>query len=189
MTILTIGKRSLNASRRFFRFLYRECRLWFRAFLRGVPGETGCFLRRVFYGFKSASGARVRLNVIIYHPEGLSLGRNSSINDFCKLNAAGGIEIGEYVSIGPGTAIWSVNHKYQSKDLLIREQGYERKKVIIEDDVWIGAHAIILPGVCIAQGTAVAAGSVVTKSTEPYSVVAGVPARLIRRRGEDEQHN
>lgn len=84
--------------------------------------------------------------------------------------------------IGPGVIIWSQNHKYESPSIPIRVQGYERRKVIIDRDVWIGAAAVILPGVHLAEGTVVAAGSVVTKSTEPYSVVAGVPARVIGNR-------
>lgn len=182
--IIVMIRRFIGASRRSARFMVQECRLWFRAFLQALPGETGCLFRRWFYGFKSAPRACIRSGVIIYNPEGLHLGRNSRINNCCKLNAGGGIVIGDHVSIGPGTAIWSQNHKYESKNELIRNQGYERRIVTIEDDVWIGACAIVLPGVCIARGTVVAAGSVVTKSTDPYSVVAGVPARPISKRGE-----
>jgi maltose O-acetyltransferase len=63
------------------------------------------------------------------------------------------------------------------------DQGFKDKEpVIIEDDVWIGARVIILPGVKIGKGSIVGAGAVVTKDVEPYSIVAGVPAKLIRKR-------
>ena len=91
--------------------------------------------------------------------------------------------------VGPGVMIWSLNHQYKSRGLPIRSQGYCQKPVRIEDDVWIGAAAIVLPGVSLAQGTVVAAGAIVTKSTEPYSVVAGVPACPIGNRVCDDVYN
>ncbi|MCS7466770.1 hypothetical protein NZK35_08955 [Stieleria sp. ICT_E10.1] len=64
----------------------------------------------------------------------------------------------------------------------IREQGYELSPVAIEDDVWIAARSVILPGVRLARGTVVAAGSVVTKSSEPNAIIAGTPAKVIGKR-------
>jgi acetyltransferase-like isoleucine patch superfamily enzyme len=120
--------------------------------------------------------------VIIYYPERLVIGSDVGLSPCCQLNAGGGIEIGDDVLIGPGSVIWSQNHRFNHSGTKIREQGYEPAKVVIEDDVWIGAGAIILPGVCLAKGTVVAAGAVVTRSTEPYTLVAGIPARKLRRR-------
>ncbi len=91
---------------------------------------------------------------------------------------------GNDVLIGPGTYVWSQNHRFDRVELAIREQGVERAAVDIEDDVWIAARCVILPGVRIAKGTVVAAGAVVTRSTEPYTIVAGVPARMIGKREE-----
>jgi acetyltransferase-like isoleucine patch superfamily enzyme len=65
---------------------------------------------------------------------------------------------------------------------LIRDQGVEKKEVIIEDDCWIAANSILLAGVTIGKGSVVAAGSVVTENVPPYSVVAGVPAKWIKSR-------
>src|SRR5262249_49854320 len=100
----------------------------------------------------------------------------------CQVNARGGIEVGDGVLIGPGAVIWSQNHVTDSPHKAIKDQGYEFSRVLIEDDVWIGAGAIVLPGVRLARGTVVAAGAVVAKSTEHYTVVAGVPARVVKRR-------
>lgn len=122
-------------------------------------------------------------HVLIYYPENLVIGAHSSITAYCQLNAKAGITIGDNVLIGPGTFIWSQNHKMQDATVNIREQGYERAPVVIEDDVWVAARCVILPGVRLAKGTVVAAGAVVTRSTEPYSIVAGVPAREISKRG------
>ena len=102
---------------------------------------------------------------------------NSSIGVNCELN--GPVFIGDNVMMGPEVVIYTRNHKHQKDELMIK-QGYEESKpVFIEDDVWIGRRAIILPGVRIAQGSIVGAGAVVTKSTEPYSIVGGCPAKII----------
>ena len=160
----------------------REMAEWARAFLRAIPGETGCLLRRRLYGFCAGPGTRVLSNVVIYHPDKLSMGCNVAITVGCQLNAGGGITIGDNTMIGPESMIWSQNHRYQNPDIPIAEQGYKRSPVVIEEDVWVGAGCIILPGVHLARGTVVAAGSVVTKSTEPYSVVTGNVARQVGKR-------
>ncbi len=177
-------RRILGRARRFARRCGREPILWWRAFLRGVPGRSGRWMRNSFYGFQSGQGSCVLEHVMIYHPHNLRMGRNSKITAHCQLNARGGIEIGDDVLVGPQAMIWSQNHRYQLRERRINKQGYDRKKVVIESDVWIAAGAIILPGVRLKQGTVVAAGAVVTRSTEPYSVVAGVPAVPVGRRGE-----
>jgi acetyltransferase-like isoleucine patch superfamily enzyme len=162
----------------------RELLEWFRAFLSSIPGEIGCFLRNRFYGFRPEKGVRVLAHVVVYYPRNLSIGKTTGIAAQCQLNAAGGIEIGDNVLIGPGAIIWSQSHSWENAEILIRDQGWKRKPIVIDDDVWIGAGAIVLPGVHLAEGTVVAAGAVVTKSTKPYTLVAGTPARPIGRRGE-----
>ncbi len=156
---------------------------WFRAALQAIPGEFGCRVRSRFYGFRCGAGTRVLSGVVIYYPESLLIGRNVGIASGCQFNAGGGIEIGDDVLIGPGTMVWSQNHTFGSSETKIKDQGYERAGVAIEDDVWVGAGSIVLPGVRLANGTVVAAGSVVTKSTRtPIRVVAGTPARPLMRR-------
>ena len=86
------------------------------------------------------------------------------------------------VLIGPNCIIWSQNHRYQSLEIEIRSQGYEYRPVSIEDDVWIAASCVILPGVTLGKGSIVAAGAVVTKPLPPGVIAAGVPARVIGRR-------
>ena len=101
---------------------------------------------------------------------------------------ARGNQIGDGVLIGPCVLIWSQNHCYEERDLPIREQGYKRSQVTVEDDVWIGARAIILPGVRLSRGTVVAAGAVVTRLTDCYSIVAGVPAKPMGLRRSRSRH-
>jgi len=122
--------------------------------------------------------------VTIYFPERLVLGANVGIGSYTQLNAAGGIEIGNDTLIGPGCAIWSVNHRFQDTDVPIRLQGYDPKRVVIGQDCWIAARAIILPGVQLGAGSVVAAGAVVTESCDPWTILAGVPAKRVGMRSE-----
>ncbi len=165
--------------------VFRELVEWYRALLSCIPGETGCTLRNRLYGFHGGPHVRVLPHVLIYHPSKLVIGARTGIAAHCQINAGGEIDIGSDVLIGPNVMIWSQNHVYESRGIPINCQGYRRAKVVIEDDVWIGAGAIILPGVCLARGTVVAAGAVVTKSTLPYTIVGGVPARPIGSRCAD----
>lgn len=94
------------------------------------------------------------------------------------------IIIGDRVSIAPNVTIISEsspnNSLYLASIEYVRENLIKDEKVIIEDDVWIGASATILPGVKIGRGAIIGAGAIVTKSVDPYTVVAGIPAKVIR---------
>lgn len=120
--------------------------------------------------------------------EGLKVGNNSNIGPYCYVGCSGYIEIGNNVMISPRVSIYAENHTFSEADIVMKEQGVERSAVIIEDDCWIAANSIILSGVRIGHGSIVAAGSVVSKDVPPYSVVAGVPAKVIRSR-KNETNN
>jgi maltose O-acetyltransferase len=162
---------------------------WFRASLSRLPGSIGSWLRNKFYGYHPGKKSRVQQHVVIYHPQRLTLGVNVQISIGCHLNAGGGIDVGDNTLIGPRVSIWSQNHIYTSADLPICQQGYEYSLVKIEEDVWIGCGAIILPGVTLRRGCVIGAGAVVTRSTDPYTVYAGVPARAIKKRTSIESPN
>ncbi|WP_273484041.1 acyltransferase [Desulforamulus ruminis] len=112
-------------------------------------------------------------------PENIYIGNNVIINNQCWFIGSGGIEIKDNVLIGPRVSFYSSNHNYKDKNKLIREQGYVFKKITVENDVWIGSGAIILNGVTLGEGCVVAAGAIVTKDVEHYTVVGGVPAKKI----------
>lgn len=126
-------------------------------------------------------GANVNWGTKIRITNEISIGNNSGIGDRSIIN--GPIEIGENVMMSPEVWIMTVNHCADRIDIPMNRQGFTSpKKVIIGNDVWIGARTIILPGVKIGEGSIVAAGSVVTKDVLPYTIVGGVPAKVIKSR-------
>lgn len=113
----------------------------------------------------------------------IKIGDHCSINAFSYLGAGeSNIVIGDGVRIGQGVRISCANHGIKKDKLIFKQKLEKDKDIIIENDVWVGMGACILPGVKIAKGTVVGAGAVVTKNTEKYSVVAGVPAKIIKYR-------
>lgn len=114
--------------------------------------------------------------------EGLKVGNNSNFGDYNFIGVRGFVEIGNDVLFGPRVSIHAENHVFDRLDIPIRKQGETRKGVRIEDNCWIGSGAIILDNVTIGTGVVVAAGAVVTHDLPPYSVVAGIPARVIQTR-------
>ena len=108
------------------------------------------------------------------------IGDRTSLNQYVVVNGEGGVRIGDDVMISAFVSIFAANHHYVRADMPIRSQGmYTKGGIDIGNDVWIGTHAVILDGVKIGAGCVVAAGAVVTRDTEPYSIVAGVPAKQI----------
>jgi len=111
---------------------------------------------------------------------GRYLGDSSAIGRDCRLYPC---RIGSHVMMGPEVLIFDRGHEFSDPDRRIGQQGEtESRPPIIEDEVWIGARAIILPGVRVGRGAVIGAGSVVTKDVKPNAVVAGNPARQVRIR-------
>ena len=92
----------------------------------------------------------------------------------------GPVTIGSHVNLAQGITVTALNHNFAEKDLRIDEQGVSTNPVTIGNDIWIGANAVILPGVTIGDHAVVAAGAVVTKDIPPHTLVAGVPAKIIK---------
>ncbi len=133
------------------------------------------------------------------------LGRKSVIESYCCINNAvgdvtignhtrvgihctviGPVCIGNHVNLAQGITVTALNHNFADSSSKSDEQGISTKPVLIGDDVWIGANAVILPGVTIGRHVVVAAGAVVTKDVPDYSLVAGVPAKEIKKLREWE---
>lgn len=110
----------------------------------------------------------------------IKIGRNVLIDDGCFIMAQGKIIIGNNTWIAAYCFITDFNHKYADDKKLIFEQGYEIKPVTIGENVWIGTHVIILPGVKIGDRVVIGAGSVVTKNIPDNCVAVGNPAKVIK---------
>lgn len=93
----------------------------------------------------------------------------------------GPVTIGSHVNLAQGITITALNHNFDDSEKCIDQQGISTKEVVLEDDIWVGANAVILPGVTIGTHAVVAAGAIVTKDVPPHSLVAGVPAKVIRQ--------
>lgn len=93
----------------------------------------------------------------------------------------GPVNIGNHVNLAQSITVTALNHNFADSEKRIDEQGVSTTPVIIEDDVWIGANAVVLPGVKIGTHSVIAAGAVVTKDVPPHSIVAGIPAKVIKK--------
>lgn len=140
------------------------------------------FYLRLFFGAKIGRGVVFYSGVWIFPGRFLSVGDDVDFAKDVLVTTGGGVSIGDRVLIGYRTQIISANHIVPPLPDKIFGAGHEKKSVTIEDDVWIGASCIILPGVRVGRGSIVAAGSVVTKDVPPFVYVAGVPAKIVKSR-------
>lgn len=119
-------------------------------------------------------------NVYFGSGENISIGAHSHINENVFIQGA---KIGSFVMIAPFVSILTKSHQFSRTDIPMIFQGESQEDIpIIENNVWIGRNAIIMPGVHIGEGSIIAAGAVVTKNVAPYSIVGGIPASVIRMR-------
>lgn len=113
-------------------------------------------------------------------------GKQIAIGEYCHINEnvfIQGATIGNHVMIAPNVSILNSTHNYDNIDLPMIMQGEQKDlNPTIEDDVWIGRNVVIMPNIKVGRGSVIGSGAVVTKDVEPYSIVGGVPAKLIRKR-------
>jgi acetyltransferase-like isoleucine patch superfamily enzyme len=154
---------------------------------RNVYLDQGAYLHACPGGIRIGDGTFVMHGAVlhVYNFRGLPhayirVGRDSLIGELNVLRGQGGITIGDRVYTGPLVQILAVNHVFADAARPMVEQGITAEGIWIEDDVWIGAGAIITDGVKIGQGAVVAAGAVVTGDVSPHTVVGGVPARILK---------
>ena len=124
----------------------------------------------------------LRMPLVIYAPERLRIGADVGIGEFSVLRANGGLTIGDRVQIAAGCVLTTRGHPLD----LPRHGRNVDAPIVVGDDVWLGAGAILLPGVTVGRGAVVAAGAVVTEDVPPMTIVGGVPARPIRTLEEAE---
>lgn len=149
----------------------------FNTFINRIPLHL---IRLYFYKLVMSVGKQstILMYVNILSLNKIQIGSNTVINQCVILDGRGGdLVIGNNVDIAPNVSIYTTDHDPDSD-----YHSPRNNPVIIEDNVWIASNSIILPGVIIRMGSVIAAGSVVTKSTDPFSIYAGNPAKFIRNR-------
>lgn len=114
--------------------------------------------------------------------KGVKIGNRTSFGTDCYFGAAGGIEIGDDVVAGQYIRFHSENHNYADVSKLIKDQGVTHRGIKIGNNCWIGAGAVFLDGASLGDGCVVGANAVVTKTFPPNSVIAGVPAKIVKKR-------
>jgi len=122
--------------------------------------------------------------IIAQKGTGITIGNRTGIGARAFIAGQGGVIIGDDVITGPNIQIFSENHNFDDASLTIKEQGVTRQPTVIGNNCWLGGGITILAGVTVGDGCVIAAGSVVTKSVPPNSIVAGIPAKVIKIRGE-----
>jgi galactoside O-acetyltransferase len=187
--------------------LFHEVIAYIEAFVRALPGGTGMLARRFWYRlrFRRAGKISIARGCEFVSPESMrfdgavgigagsffaadggsiEVGDNAAFNTGVHINASigGAIVIGQWCIIGPNVVMRTAGHNYGDTRQFIRQQGHKAANIRIDDDVWIGANAVILGGVHIGQGAVVGAGAVVTKDVPPLAIAAGVPAKVIKFR-------
>lgn len=153
-----------------------------------VPSYTvrhGWYRQVLGIGLAPSAGIHLGCYVWFYGPSAnrrnpVSIGEHSHINRDCTLDVRGGLRIGDNVSVSPGVVIITSAKQSTSRG------GGEGKRVVIEDNAWVGVRAVVLPGVTIGHGAVVGAGSVVMQDVPPFAVVVGSPARAVGKRTPDE---
>jgi len=143
-------------------------------------------LRKIAYklaGYSIGKGSTIHTHAIFYSLGGLNIGDDSIIGEFATLDTRATISIGNHVDIASGVMIYTSQHDIHSPTF-----SATYGKVTIEDYVFIGPRAILLPGITVGKGAIVGAGAVVTKNVEPFTIVGGVPAKSIGKRSITDPH-
>lgn len=162
-----------------------ECESLVLGLLSIIPTTLGAILRtlaaKIF--FKKLQGVPwIQPRVTIVHSDRIICGSHFGVNSGTYINGVGGIEFGNFVLIGSNVTISSGMHPINGLSPPVFSRPTTPKKIIIQDDVWIGAGAVIMPGIVLAKGTIIGANTVVTKNTEAYGIYVGAPAKKIGNR-------
>ncbi len=147
------------------------------SFLDHVPSHAIRKTMQKTAGMKIGSGSSVHRGLTVYDPSGIQIGEDTVVGERATLDGRGSLTIGNHVALASEVMIYNSQHDVQDEQFKP-----ETKPVTIEDYVFIGPRAIVLPGVTIGRGAIVAAGAVVTKNVSPHTIVGGIPAREIGKR-------
>ncbi len=155
--------------------------IYIKQFIRAIIGPP-----KVTFGSKGEN-VTIEQNCNFGHPQNIHIGSNVFIGEATNIYALGGCTIKDGAIIADHVDIRTANHHYDGQDLecIPFDKTVFLQPVVIEENVWIASHAVILPGVAVGEGAVVAAGAVVTKDVPPLAIVGGNPARVIKYRDAD----
>lgn len=174
---------------KFYSLFPKQTRKKFLIKSRDKEGSAGLAIRYALLSTLAehmGNNVSIHPSVYIFNPEKLWIGDNVSIHPMCYIEAYGGIKIGNDVSIAHATTIMSVSHGFDNLEIPIKDQELIEQPIEIENNVWVGAKVTLLGNVTVKTGSIVAAGAVVKRNVEECTIVAGVPAREIKRREESQ---
>lgn len=148
-----------------------------------IGGASKALRRSICKMIFKKSGDNINIERMVYFGDGrdIIIGNNSGIGS--NSHVTNNIEIGDNVMIAPELLVLGMNHQFERTDIPMNQQGVgEQGLVKIEDDVWIGRRVIITRDTTISKGSILASGAVITKNVEPYSIMGGNPAKIIKKR-------
>lgn len=180
-------KNLINITSRFLYIFPLKFRVWLLEQFRMTPGIRGLGIRYILIksiAKKCGDNVSIYPGVYLFNVQNIVFGNNISIHPTCYIECGpeGTIIIGNDVSVAHGASIMGTSHTYKNIETPIKDQPIETKKVEIRDNVWVGAKATILYGKTIHSGSIVGAHAVVTNDVKENTIVAGVPAIVIRER-------
>jgi acetyltransferase-like isoleucine patch superfamily enzyme len=171
-------------------------------FTDNIRLDHGSYIDEGVYIHACPAGVEIGANTLVMHGailhvynfrglphSGIKIGRDSLIGEYSVIRGQGGVTIGDRVYTSPMTQLIAVNHVFDDPQRPFVEQGITAQGIVVEDDVWLGSNVVVTDGVRIGKGAVVAASAVVTRDVPAHTVVAGVPARVIRAIGDHESPN
>jgi maltose O-acetyltransferase len=171
------GTQTLEKGKNRIKTILLEFELMFLRWVGYIPSHM---IRRFFYrlsGIKIGKGSTIHMGAQFYNPSGISIGDDTIIGDHAVLDGRAKLLIGSHVATGSGVHIYNAQHDIDHEHFIP-----VFADSIISDYAYIGPRSVLLPGVIIHEGGVVAAGAIVTKDVPPFTLVAGVPAKEIRKR-------
>lgn len=187
------------------KLITKEITEWIETLLSFLPGNSGIFIRKLWFNHRWKNPVYISIAKFcdFYNPSEIEfkgsanigkgslfiadggtieIGNGFSCNTNCHINASigGEISIGKNILVGPNVVIRTANHNFNDKEKPMNQQGHNFADIQVADNVWIGANSVILGGVKIGEGSIIAAGAVVNKNVEPFTIVGGVPAKILK---------
>ena len=187
----------MNYIKKVFFAIYEELANLIIHFIIFYPDTRfGLLLRKQYFKKKfkkSGKGLNLMMGFRVSSPDKVTVGKRFSCNNFTYINCGGcnGIFFGDNVALGPNVYIRTANHNYRKKNIDVRDQGYQEKKIhfngedysiIFEGNNWVGANAVILPGTYIKEGAIIGAGAIVSGVIKKNSVYVSNPPKLMFER-------